>query len=260
MWRRDRYLFALEDRLREQLRSRGRERWAEEEMPALADPRTYRTDPSRLYVRVSGNARMNRRELGILNELAHLRDRYARERNIPLKYVLPDDVMVGLVQLRPKNVEELSQLRRIDAGTRRNLGERVIEAVRRGETCPEDQLPPRAPKPLGPQREALVSTMAGLGSALAAEKDLPTTLLLSRAALERVAREAPQTGDALGDVVNLTAWRRQLVVDPLWELLTGASVLRVRGYREAEPRTTIEPLREGELRDEATDSASAVGQ
>jgi len=31
---------------------------------------------------------MNRRELGILNELANLRDRYARERNIPLKYVL----------------------------------------------------------------------------------------------------------------------------------------------------------------------------
>jgi ribonuclease D len=255
-----RYLFTLEDRLRERLRTRGREQWADEEMPALADPRTYRVDPRRLYQRVSGNARMNRRELGILNELAHLRDRYARERNIPLKYVLPDDVMVGLVQLRPKSVDELSQLRRIDPGTRRNLGERVVEAVRRGEAIPEDQLPPRAPKPLGPQREALVSTMAVLVSALAAENDLPTTLLLPRAALERIAREAPQTGEALGDVVNLTSWRRQLVVEPLWELLTGESVLRVRGYREAEPRTTIEPLGDGELRDAATDSASAVGQ
>jgi ribonuclease D len=194
---------------------------------------------------------MNRRELGILNELAHLRDRYARERNIPLKYVLPDDVMVGLVQLRPKSVDELSQLRRVDAGTRRNLGERIVEAIRRGEAIPEDQLPPRAPKPLGPQREALVSTMAVLVSALAAENDLPTTLLLPRAALERIAREAPQTGEALGDVVNLTSWRRALVVDPLWELLTGASVLRVRGYRDAEPRTTIEPLSEAEIRDEA---------
>jgi ribonuclease D len=247
-----RYLFVLEDRLRERLALRGREGWALEEMPALVQLRTYRSDPKRLYVRISGNARMNRRELGILNQLASLRDRYARERNIPLKYVLPDDVMVGLVQLRPKTVDELSQLRRIDAGTRRNLGERIVEAVRQGEAIPEDELPPRAPKPLGPQREALVSTMAVLVSALAAENDLPTTLLLPRAALERIAREAPQTGEALGDVVNLTSWRRQLVVDPLWELLTGESVLRVRGYREAEPRTAIERLEPELIEESAT--------
>ena len=251
------YLFALEDRLRERLRARGRESWADEEMPALSELRTYRSDPRRLYLRVSGNARMNRRELGILNELAHLRDRYARERNIPLKYVLPDDVMVGLVQLRPKSVEELSQLRRIDAGTRRNLGERIVEAVRRGEAIPEDALPPRAPKPLGPQREALVATMAVLVSALAAENDLPTTLLLPRAALERIAREAPQTPEALGDLVNLTSWRRQLVVEPLWQLLAGESVLRVRGYGNGDPRTIFEPVASAEP--EASGEVSATG-
>ncbi len=236
------HLFDLEDRLRARLAARGREEWAEQEMPALSELRTYRNDPRRLYLRVSGNARMNRRELGILNELANLRDRYARERNIPLKYVLPDDVMTGIVQLRPKSVDELSQLRRIDAGTRRNLGERIIEAVRRGEELAEDELPPRAPKPLGPQREALVSTMAVLISALAAENDLPTTLLLPRAALERIARDAPQTTEALGDVVNLTSWRRELVVPPLWDLLTGDSGLRVRGYLTGDPRTAFERL------------------
>jgi ribonuclease D len=237
-----RHLFDLEDRLRARLAARGRESWAEQEMPVLSELRTYRNDPRRLYLRISGNARMNRRELGILNELANLRDSYARERNIPLKYVLPDDVMAGLVQLRPKSVDELSQLRRIDAGTRRNLGERIIEAVRRGEELPEDELPPRAPKPLGPQREALVSTMAVLVSALAAENDVPTTLMLPRAALERIAREAPQTPEALGDVVNLTSWRRELVVQPLWDLLSGESVLRVRGYRTGDPRTAFERL------------------
>ena len=232
-----RYLFDLQDRLSEQLDARGRREWAQEEMHSLVELRTYRPDPKRLYLRISGNARMNRRELGILNELAHLRDRYARERNIPLKYVLPDDVMVGLVSLRPKNVEELAQLRRIDNGTRRNLGERIIEAVKRGEAIPEDELPPRAPKPLGPQREALVSTMAVLVSALAAENDLPTTLLLPRHALERIAREAPQTPEALGDIVDLTPWRRELVVPALWQLLTGERALRVDGYNNGNPRT-----------------------
>jgi ribonuclease D len=237
-----RYLFDLEDGLRERLRARGREEWADEEMPSLVELQTYRSDPRRLYLRVSGNARLNRRELGVLSELAQLRDRYARERNIPLKYVMPDDVMIGLVQLRPHAVEELSQLRRIDNGMRRNLGERIVEAVRRGEALPDDELPPRAPKPLGPQREALVATMAVLVGALAADNDLPTTLLLPRSALERIAREAPQTPDALADAVELTPWRRELVVEPLWELLAGDAVLRVRGYREGDPRTAFEAI------------------
>ncbi len=234
-----RHLFDLEDRLRGKLRVRGREEWADEEMASLVELRAYRPDPRRLYLRISGNARMNRRELGILNELAHLRDAYARERNIPLKYVLPDDVMVGLVQLRPKSVEELSQLRRIDAGTRRHLGERIIEAIARGEALPEDALPPRAPKPLGPQRDALVSTMAVLVSALAAENDVPTTLLLPRSSLEKIAREAPQSPDALADIVDLNPWRRELIVAPLWDLLTGAKALRVTGYGESNPRTVF---------------------
>jgi ribonuclease D len=99
-----RYLFAIADRLNEKLAARGRGSWALEEMRTLVDPRTYRSDKRRLYLRVAGNARMNRRELGVLNELALLRETIARERNIPLKYVLPDDVLVGLVGLRPMTV------------------------------------------------------------------------------------------------------------------------------------------------------------
>ena len=234
-----RYLFDLEDKLRAKLATRGRETWADEEMHGLVELHSYRPDPKRLYLRISGNARMNRRELGILNALAHLRDRYARERNIPLKYILPDDVMIGLVQLRPKTVDELGQLRRIDPGTRRNLGERIVEAVAHGEAIPEDELPPRAPKPLGPQRDALVATMAVLVGAIAAQNEVPTTMLLPRHALERIAREAPQTPDALAELVDLTPWRRELVVGPLWQLLTGERALRVVGYGEGNPRTTF---------------------
>ncbi len=127
-----RYLFAIADRLDQKLAERGRSTWALEEMRTLVDPRTYRSDKRRLYLRVAGNARMNRRELGILNELALLRETIARERNIPLKYVLPDDVLVGLVGLRPSSVDELGQLRRLDAGMRKHIGARIIEAVAAG--------------------------------------------------------------------------------------------------------------------------------
>ena len=47
-----RYLFTVADRLEEKLAARGRDAWAREEMRVLIDPRTYRSDKRRLYLRV----------------------------------------------------------------------------------------------------------------------------------------------------------------------------------------------------------------
>jgi ribonuclease D len=245
-----RYLFGIADRLTEKLTARGRESWAREEMRTLVDPRTYRSDKRRLYLRVAGNARMNRRELGVLNELALLRETIARERNIPLKYVLPDDVLVGLVGLRPTSVDELSQLRRLDAGMRKHIGARIIEAVAAGEAIPEDALPPRAPRPLGAQRDALVAAIALLINAVAAANELPAALLLSRNEIERIARDTPDSPEALATLLDLTPWRRELVVGPIWEFLTGERVLRIAGYRDGTPRTTWETVLEESLASE----------
>jgi len=233
-----RYLFAVADRLENDLVARGRAAWALEEMRTLIDPRTYRSDKRRLYLRVAGNARMNRRELGVLNELALLRETIARERNVPLKYVLPDDVLVGLVGLRPTSVDELSQLRRLDAGMRKHIGARIIEAVAAGLAIPDDALPPRAPRALGAQRDALVAAIALLINAVAAANDLPATLLVSRTEIERIARDSPQSPEEVAALLDLTPWRRDLVVGPLWQLLCGERVLRIAGYRDGTPRTT----------------------
>jgi ribonuclease D len=133
----------------------------------------------------------------------------------------------------------LGQLRRLDNGIKRNYGALIIEAVARGEAVAEADLPQRAPRPLGPQREALVATMAVLVNAVAAENDLPTTLLLSRTSLERIARETPASSAEIDAALALAPWRRSLVVEPLWELLTGDRVVRVEGYASGNPRTTF---------------------
>jgi len=234
-----RYLFPVADKLDEALHARGRYAWALAEMEPLVEPGSYRSDKRRLYLRVAGNARLNRRELGILNELAVLREAIARERNVPLKYILPDDVLAGIVALRPKTVDELGQLRRLEPGMRRSIGARVIEAVRAGEALPEETLPPRAPRPLGAQRDALVAALALLVNAVAAANDLPPTLVLARAEIERIARETPPSREELAALLDLSPWRRDLIVGPVWELLTGERVLRIVDYRTGSPRAEL---------------------
>ncbi|MGA8535729.1 MAG: HRDC domain-containing protein, partial [Candidatus Tumulicola sp.] len=100
------HLLPMYDVLRARLEDRGRYAWALEECADLGDAARYRTNERRAYLKIPGAIRMNPRELGILNEVVRLRDRLARERDLPVKYVLPDDVVGGLAALRPKRLED----------------------------------------------------------------------------------------------------------------------------------------------------------
>jgi hypothetical protein len=62
---------------------------------------------------------------------------------------------------------------------------------------------------------------------------------LPRSALEKIAREAPPSPEALADIVDLNPWRRELIVEPLWSLLTGEKGMRVAGYLEGSARTVF---------------------
>ncbi|TAM56599.1 ribonuclease D [bacterium] len=235
------HLVPLFESIRALLVERGRLEWAIAECAGMSDPARYRVESDRLYLKVSGNQRLGRRELAILSELAQLREHIARERDVPLRFVLSDDILVGLAALKPKDVRDLDSLRRINEQTKRTLGARLIEAVSAGEAWPEEQLPPRHQRGLDGAREALVTLMSVVIGAIAAREQLPPSLLAPRAALEHVARELPQDFAAFTQALGLSDWRVALVGEPLWELLRGEHHVAVRDYLTGEPRLAIEP-------------------
>ena len=211
------------------------------EFRLLVDPSRYHPDQEKLYTSPHPGERKAQSAASSpsLRELAIMRDRAARERNVPTRFVIPDDAMVGIVQVRPKTIEDLTQLRRIDNGIRRTFGQSIVDAVARAEALPDDELPSRPVRSLTPQRESLVSTMNVLVNAIAAEYELPATLLVPRSALERVARELPPNREEFVEALDLAPWRQQLVVDPLWRFLSGRAPMRIEGYAEGVPRTVI---------------------
>ena len=231
-----RHLLPMADRLTARLEETGRLGWFEEEALALVDPAKYRPDAERLYLRIPGAMRLNRRDLGILRELAQLRDALARERDVPSKYIIPDDVMTALVSLRPATRDDLAQLRRLDVGARKAYGERIVAAVAAGLALDESALPRKPVRPPGPDREAIVSCLSVLVNAIAAENELPAGLLTPRAALERVARELPTTAEDVARVLDATEWRASLVAEPLRALLAGEVALTVGAARNGNPR------------------------
>jgi ribonuclease D len=235
------HLLDMHNSLSQRLTEKGRYEWALDECRCLTEIERYRVDERRMYTRIPGANRMSRRELGILSELVKLRDRLARERDLPLKYIMADDVVGGIAMLRPHRVEDLAQLRRLDAGTRRSIGDPIVEAVKRGEAIPEAQLPEKFSRPLGNARETLVSLMSVVIGEIARENDLPASLLAPRAALERLARQVPSERGEFERALDLSPWRMQLVGERLWRLLSGEAAMRIEGYATGDPRIILEP-------------------
>jgi ribonuclease D len=230
------YLFALHDALEAKLIETGRLAWAQAEMEPLTSLANCTPDPQRQYLKISGAMRLNRRELGVLREVAGLRDRLARSKDVPAKYIFSDDVLIGVTTLRPTTVDELSQLRRIDAATRKAFGQDMIAAVARAMALPEDELPARPARPAPLHREALVSLLSVVTGAIAVEHDLPNALLAPRAALERVARELPKDEEEMRIALELADWRADLLAPKLLDVLQGRTALAVEGAATNAPR------------------------
>lgn len=234
------HLLEMQDVLSRRLREKGRYEWAMDESRLLGGVDRYRPDRRRMYLRIPGSNRMSRRELGVLSELVAMRDRIARERDVPLKYILADDVVAGIATLRPRSVEELAQLRRLDGGARKSLGTTIVEAVRRGEAIPDGDLPAKPSRPLGMARETLVALMNVAVGEIARTNEMPPGLVVPRASLDRVAREVPATFAEFAAALDVSAWRTELIAEPLWRLLSGENALRVQGYSAGDPRITIQ--------------------
>jgi ribonuclease D len=233
------HLLPVYDALLPRLEQKGRYEWVFEECSELGDIERYRMDERRAYLRIPGAMRMSRRELGILNELVKLRDAVARDRDLPVRYVLPDDVVAGLAATKPAKTDDFAQLRRFDVGMKRQLGAAILEAVARGQALSEDELPQRPVRNAAPARDALVSLLGAVIAEIAREAELPSSLLVPRAALERLAREIPPDRESFERVLALQPWRLWLVAEPLWRMLRGEAVLKIEGYATGDPKVRL---------------------
>jgi ribonuclease D len=233
------YLLPLYDSLRPRLEQKGRYEWVYEECAELGDIERYRIDERRAYLRIPGAMRMSRRELGILNELVKLRDATARERDLPVRYVLPDDVVAGLAVLKPVQLDDLGQLRRLDGAMKRQLGSAILRAVARGQALDDAQLPQRPNRPAAPARDALVAFLGAAIAEIARASELPPSLLVPRATLERLAREIPRDRADFERALALQPWRLALVAEPLWRLCSGAAALKIEGYAQGDPKVRL---------------------
>jgi ribonuclease D len=230
-------LVELRDALAGILAEQGKTEWARQEFEAIltAGPAAPRTDPWR---RTSGvHGLRSRRQLGMLRSLWEARDELARRRDVAPGRVLPDSAMVAAVQADPTNEGALMELPVFRGRANRRLVAHWFQALARGKTLPEQQLPPHSRTGDGPPP---VNRWADRDPAAA------TRLQVARAGLAELSEKhvVPVENVVSPDLVRRLMWHPP---EPR-ERDTIAAALRAGGAREWQVELTADLLTDAATR------------
>jgi len=212
-----RHLEPLSALLEERLRELGRTDWAREEFERVEAVRwsagARRDDEA--YLRFKGIRKLNRRQLGVLRELAGLREATARRRDVPPFRIMRDEVLLELVRSSPRHRHELRAVHGLPASWSRDAGaSELLGAVERGLALTDERLPPiprsEKRKRLDPESEARVRRLCGERDRLADKLGLEPAVLAPRSALEQLVVQLEQ-GQDLERVGGLRGWQIALL-------------------------------------------------
>jgi ribonuclease D len=210
--------------MRGRLFDRERLQWLAADFAPLTDPQTYYPDPDDMWQRVKGRQVLRGRQLAVLQRLAAWRETQARERDLPRKWVIKDDVLVELARRMPRDLGDLARVRGLEPGQIRREGERLLALISEAAALPRDRWPAdRArPKPLSADQEAMVDLLSAALRLVADRHQLSPLAIAPRKELERLVR---------GDYDGLLGegWRHAVAGRTLIELLQGRKQLRVAG-------------------------------
>ncbi|MFN8580527.1 MAG: HRDC domain-containing protein [Gemmatimonadaceae bacterium] len=236
-----RHLLPLRDALRAQLEKKGRWTWAEEEFKRLEGTRWEGEDSSTAFLRLKGARDLSRRELALLRELVAWRDTVARAQDRSTFRVAGNEVLFDLARRAPADIEALRTTKGLSRSIVEREGPAVLEAIRRGQAVPDQELPrfPRAPRwDRDPEFEDRVGRLKAVRDSVAAELELDPGVLCPRERLEGIARKRPTSTTEMLEVPDMRRWQVELL---------GDAFLRALGSgRAASAKNGIDPSNGGD--------------
>jgi ribonuclease D len=203
------YLLPLRDLLAGQLQDRKRWQEALEAFAALPDlePLDKPFDPDGFW-RNRDARTLGPQELAVLRELYLWRDRQARDMDLPSFKVVDDRTLIQLSRKQPREMRDLA----LSPWQTRRFGAQVLEAIARGMSAPPPQFPTRShndghrPDPLTIER---YDRLREWRTQRAAERGVPSDIVLTNEVLMAIARAAPASLEDLAALRVLGAWKLQ---------------------------------------------------
>jgi ribonuclease D len=207
------HLRTVYERLTVRLAEEGRLPWVAEELAALAEPATYRPDPTTMWERLRPRTRRWR---GMLMRI-----------NIPRQRLVRDESLLEIAATAPADTDQLSRIRGVTRGFADGAtGQSLIAAIAEAAALPEHDLPEAKAQRDGPRPSpALVALLKVLLAEKAESHDVAPRLLASSEEIDRLATEDNP------DVPALHGWRLGVFGEDALALKQGRIALVVNGRR-----------------------------
>ncbi|MEZ6018900.1 MAG: HRDC domain-containing protein [Planctomycetota bacterium] len=172
------------------------------------------------FTRIKGARTLRPAARTILRELFVLRDRLARERDVPAFRVIANHTMMELAEKRPRTLQTLGSIKGCSGLVRSRYGKEILAAIEGAL-----ELPPIEKWPSGPRKpgtEYLDEEASELNDRLKQVRKkasdrlgIEAAYLIHRTALERLAVRRPKAKDAVQEIGDLQGWQMDLFADPL---------------------------------------------
>ncbi len=158
-----RYLGVVYGLLCDELKTKNRDTWLEDDFIQLADITRYQIDPAQSWQQVKGLDKLAGNKLVYAQALASWREQYAQKIDKPKRWVIKDDILFAMADGPAANDDDLDAAG-LTEKNRNRFGEEWLNLLKQAATIPEEQHPIR-------QRfERLTNEQRKLG------KELMTTL------------------------------------------------------------------------------------
>lgn len=217
------HLRVIYEHLSRELVRTGRQKWVEEELATLLDPRTYTNLPEDAWQKVKTRTNSGR-FMALVRELARFRETYAQANDVPRSRIYKDDALLELASTRPATVEELGRSRLLlREGRKADVVEGILAAVRAGmETKPEDFPKPDQSRDQLQVNTALADLLRVLLKAKSEETGVAPKLIAATSDLDALSA-------GVRDLDMLHGWRAEVFGNDALRLVRGEIALSAVG-------------------------------
>lgn len=216
------YLPKIYDEMVAELEEKGRLHWLDDAFAEISNPKKYEVDPRERYRKLKRVNQLSARQLAAAREFAAWREERAQKANIPRKWIVSDEQIVEACRREARSLDDLYMVRGLRESLKPADGRRVLELIKKGLNCPEEELPNVKGRH---KNEANVDVAVDLMNAIvhlrARENRIAAQNLAPQAELMKLARGHEE------DCELLRGWRYHVVGKELQDLLDGKFSLQL---------------------------------
>ena len=219
-----RYLAQIYPKMLEQLTTKNRLHWLDQDFSKATNPETYAINARERWKKVRGNQVLKRPQLAVLRELAAWREEKAESSDRPRKWIISDDILLDLSRQQPSNSKEIGEIRGINADRTSKYHKVWLDLINKGKALPESEWPemPRSKKPT-PTQNAVIDLLMVVLQIEAKKNGITAAGIATR---KQIAQMVQNKSTKLSE-----DWRGAIVNDAFSQVLTGEMVVGIENAK-----------------------------